>query len=114
MRDIVDTEQVPVQTRNGINMPSFIVMDHGLPFDEWVTSITPDFALALQVCLTAYVSVRSPHLLFVSYVVCIVGWHADILVGIHRAVTFQKFGFRFSQQIPVLFCFLALREYASH
>ena len=48
--DIVDTEQFPVKTPNGVNMPSFIVMDRGLPFDEWVASITPDFALALQVC----------------------------------------------------------------
>ena len=54
VRDIVDTEQFPVKTPTGINMPSFIVMDHGLPFDEWVASSTPDFALALQVCSTAY------------------------------------------------------------
>ena len=53
MRAIVDNTVTKITTPQGLLVPSFIVMDQGLPFDEWVAAISPDFPLALQVTNTA-------------------------------------------------------------
>ena len=50
VRCIVDTTTDPVKLPHGLAVPSFLIMGQGLPFDEWLGSISPDFPLALQVC----------------------------------------------------------------
>ena len=49
VRAIVDNTVTKIVSPQGFVVPSFIVMGQGLPFDEWVAAISPDFPLALQV-----------------------------------------------------------------
>ena len=60
VRAIVDNTVTKIVSPQGLVVPSFIIMGQGLPFDEWIAAISPDFPLALQVTNRAIALADTP------------------------------------------------------